>query len=117
MSEESHGHGHGAAAHDHIHPEPTSFLKKYIFSEDHKIIAMQFLIVSMWFLFVGGLMALLIRWQLAFPFEPLPMKLWKVVYMPATEPGPDGVMGTADDVKPSLHPGPDKKPGTDDDYY
>jgi cytochrome c oxidase subunit 1 len=93
MSEESHGHGH-AAAHDHIHPEPTSFLKKYIFSEDHKI-----------------------RWQLAFPFEPLPMKAWKVIYQPADEPGPDGKLGTADDVKASLHPGEDKKPGTDDDYF
>ena len=24
---------------DHIHPEPTTFLAKYIFSKDHKVIA------------------------------------------------------------------------------
>ena len=63
---EEHGHGgggHGGGHEDHIHPEPTSFVSKYIFSHDHKIIAIQFLLVSMWFLFIGGGMALLLRYR------------------------------------------------------
>ena len=30
-------------AEQHIHPEPTSFIRKYVFSTDHKVIAKQFL--------------------------------------------------------------------------
>lgn len=59
-------------AHD-IHPAPKSFLGKYIFSYDHKVIAKQFLWYGIFFLGVGGLMALLIRWTLAFPGQPFPV--------------------------------------------
>ncbi len=69
------------AGNDHaVHPE-MSFLKKYIFSTDHKIIGIQFLLVGLFFLLVGGILALVIRWQLAWPsirhvpagtFHPLP---------------------------------------------
>ncbi len=53
------------------HHEP-SFIRKYIFSTDHKIIAIQFLVTSLFFLIVGGLLAVMIRWQLGFPGAPLP---------------------------------------------
>lgn len=56
-----------------IHPAPTSFLGKYVFSFDHKVIAKQFLWYGIFFLGVGGLMALMIRWTLAFPGEPFPV--------------------------------------------
>jgi cytochrome c oxidase subunit I len=59
------GHGHGEA-----HELP--FIRKYIFSTDHKIIGIQFLLMSLMFLFVGGLLAMLIRWQLGFPGKPIP---------------------------------------------
>ena len=59
-------------AHD-IHPAPQSFLGKYIFSYDHKVIAKQFLWYGIFFLGVGGMMALLIRWTLAYPGEPFPV--------------------------------------------
>jgi cytochrome c oxidase subunit 1 len=59
-------------AHD-IHPAPTTFLGKYVFSYDHKVIAKQFLWYGIFFLGVGGMMALLIRWTLAFPGEPFPV--------------------------------------------
>jgi len=49
-----------------------SFWRKYIFSTDHKIIGIQFLFVSLFFLLVGGLLAMQIRWQLGFPGKPLP---------------------------------------------
>src|SRR3989442_14812708 len=58
-------------AHD-AHHAPMSFWRKYIFSTDHKIIGIQFLFVSLFFLLVGGLLAMQIRWQLGFPGKPLP---------------------------------------------
>ena len=57
----------------HIHPKPTTFLSKYFFSYDHKVIGKQFLWYGIFFLFVGGLMALMIRWTLAYPGEAFPV--------------------------------------------
>ncbi|MGH7674319.1 MAG: cytochrome c oxidase subunit I [Gemmatimonadales bacterium] len=54
------------------HDAPHSFWRKYIFSTDHKIIGIQFLFVSLFFLLVGGLLAMQIRWQLGWPGKPLP---------------------------------------------
>lgn len=56
-----------------IHPEPTTFISKYIISYDHKVIAKQFLWYGIFFLGVGGIMALLIRWTLAYPGVPFPV--------------------------------------------
>src|SRR5216683_328480 len=61
----------GGGAHD-AHHAPMSFWRKYIFSTDHKIIGIQFLFVSLFFLLVGGLLAMQIRWQLGFPGKPMP---------------------------------------------
>ncbi len=56
-----------------IHDAPTTFLSKYVISYDHKVIAKQFLWYGIAFLGVGGMMALMIRWTLAFPGEPFPV--------------------------------------------
>ena len=64
-------HGHGEHGHGHAHHEP-SFIRKYVFSTDHKMIGIQFLITTMLMLFVGGGLALGVRWQLAFPWETMP---------------------------------------------
>jgi cytochrome c oxidase subunit 1 len=58
----------GAAAH---HEEP-GFLRRYVFSTDHKIIGIQFLFASLFFMLVGGALALMIRWQLGFPGQAAP---------------------------------------------
>ncbi len=58
---------------DHIHPPPTSFFSKYIWSMDHKVIGKQYLFTAFFFLAIGGLMAMLIRWQLAYPNKPVPV--------------------------------------------
>jgi len=58
--------------HAHAHHE-ESFIRKYIFSLDHKMIGKQFLIYGLIMLFVGGGLALLFRWQLAYPERPLPI--------------------------------------------
>src|SRR5947209_1859672 len=55
----------------HAHPE-LSFVRKYIFSEDHKIIGIQFLFSTLIFLFIGGALAMFVRMQLAWPHAELP---------------------------------------------
>src|SRR6266853_6785078 len=62
-------HSHETA---HAHPE-LSFIRKYIFSEDHKIIGIQFLFTSIIFLGIGGTLALLVRIQLAWPHAEIPV--------------------------------------------
>jgi len=57
----------------HIHPEPTSFIRKYVFSTDHKVIAKQFVWAGLLFLAFGGLLAMAIRWQWAYPGAPVPV--------------------------------------------
>jgi cytochrome c oxidase subunit I len=57
----------------HIHDEPKTFISKYIFSFDHKVIGKQFLWYGIFWLMVGGLMALMIRWTLAYPGVPFPL--------------------------------------------
>jgi cytochrome c oxidase subunit 1 len=56
--------------HEHVH---HGFIRTYIFSTDHKMIGKQFLILGMAMLLLGGLLALLVRWQLAYPEKPLPL--------------------------------------------
>jgi cytochrome c oxidase subunit I len=44
-----------------------SFLGKYVFSTDHKMIARQFLLMGLFMMAIGGLMAMLMRLDLAWP--------------------------------------------------
>ncbi|MEO9170703.1 MAG: cytochrome c oxidase subunit I [Candidatus Baltobacteraceae bacterium] len=48
----------------HIHPEPQGFVRRYIFSIDHKIIGIQYLITGFVFFILAGLLAEVIRTQL-----------------------------------------------------
>src|SRR4051812_31172451 len=57
----------------HIHPEPTNFIWKWVFSIDHKVIAKQFLITGLLFLLTGGTLAMMIRWQWAYPSTEVPL--------------------------------------------
>jgi cytochrome c oxidase subunit 1 len=61
-AEEHGGHGHGHAEH---HEE--GFVKKYLWSVDHKMIAMQYMFTGMFMALIGGFMAYAFRMQLAFP--------------------------------------------------
>src|SRR3954453_13422732 len=64
------GQTHGATGHEH--PE-LSFLRKYIFSEDHKIIGIQFIFSGLIFLLIGGTLAMLVRLQLGWPTGHIPL--------------------------------------------
>ena len=56
--------------HAGVHAAPTSFWRKYIFSLDHKVIGKQYLFYALAMLVVGGLLATLVRLQLAWPGRP-----------------------------------------------
>jgi cytochrome c oxidase subunit I len=62
------GHAHEHAAHHEV-----SFVRKYVFSTDHKVIGIQFLFTTLIMLMVGGALALAVRWQLAFPWSNMPI--------------------------------------------
>jgi cytochrome c oxidase subunit 1 len=64
-----HAHGH---AHDHAHEE-LGFWRKYVFSQDHKVIGIQYAITALLFLLFGFGLMMLMRWQLAYPGQPIPI--------------------------------------------
>jgi cytochrome c oxidase subunit 1 len=65
----SHDHAHDHHAHDHHEP---GFLRKYIWSTDHKTIGIQYGISGLLFLLFGFFLMLLMRWSIAYPGVPLP---------------------------------------------
>jgi cytochrome c oxidase subunit 1 len=66
----------GSHSEDH---HDLGFIRTYIFSTDHKMIAKQFLVTSLLFLALGGMLAAMIRWQLGFPGQPLPFNLGAIL--------------------------------------
>ena len=56
---------------DHHHEEP--FWRKYIFSVDHKVIGIQYAVTAMVFLLFGFFLMLIMRWNLAYPGEVVPI--------------------------------------------
>ena len=56
----------------HTEHEPRSFRTKYVFSTNHKVIGLQFTFLSLLFVIVGGLLALGVRSELAWPKQHTP---------------------------------------------
>ena len=52
------------------------FWRKYIFSQDHKVIGLQYGITALSFLLFGFSLMLIMRWQLAYPGEAIPLIGW-----------------------------------------
>jgi cytochrome c oxidase subunit I len=58
----------------HALPQPPkSFWRRWVFATDHKVIGLQYMFTALAFLLLGGLLAMLIRWQLGFPGKSLPL--------------------------------------------
>src|SRR5215510_5666330 len=51
----------------HRHPAPTSVIRKYIFSIDHKIIGIQYILLAMTAVIIGMIMSVLMRMNLSWP--------------------------------------------------
>src|SRR5882757_5454190 len=62
--------GHDADHGHHHHHEP--FITKYVFSQDHKMIAKQFLLTGMIWAIIGGLFSVIFRLQLGYPETTFP---------------------------------------------
>jgi len=58
------------AAHEH---HKQSFITKYIFSQDHKMISRQFLVTGIIWAVIGGLFSVIFRLQLGFPDQTFPI--------------------------------------------
>src|SRR5438309_2960374 len=57
------------ATHDvvHRHPAPKGFIRKYIFSLDHKVIGIQYILLALTAVLVGMMMSVLMRLNLSWP--------------------------------------------------
>jgi len=78
----AHGHGHHEEHHE------LSFLQKYVFSQDHKVIGIQYGFTSLVFLLFGFTLMMMMRWQLAYPGHPIP---WIGKFLGETN-APGGIM-------------------------
>src|SRR5262245_26411774 len=72
-----HHHGHhlpdpGHAHHEHHHEHELAFCRKYIFSTDYNWIGVQYTVTALLFLFFGLSLMMVMRWQLAYPGQPIP---------------------------------------------
>lgn len=76
----------GSAHHDDHHDLP--FWRKYVFSTDHKVIGLQYGFTALLFLLFGFILMMMMRWQIAYPGEPMPLIGW--LFGEETMPG--GVM-------------------------
>ena len=65
---------HEFAAHaSHAHAAPQGFIRKYIFSLDHKVIGLQYFFLALTAVFVGMFLSLLMRIHLIWPTASLPL--------------------------------------------
>ncbi len=64
---------HPEEEHHEEHHHHESFWTKYVFSQDHKVIGIQYALTSLVFLLFGFTLMLIMRWQLAFPGRPIPI--------------------------------------------
>ncbi len=62
---------HHDAHHEH-HEHHETFISKYVFSQDHKMIAKQFLITGMVWAVIGGFFSVIFRLQLGYPEQTFP---------------------------------------------
>jgi cytochrome c oxidase subunit I len=88
MSAMSHEHDHHEHDHHEEHHHKDTFITKYIFSIDHKMIAKQYLLTGIVMGVIGVGMSMLFRMQLAWPEESF--KVFK--FFLGEKMAPDGVM-------------------------
>src|SRR5258705_1424056 len=82
------------------HQAPTGFIRKYVFSLDHKVIGIQYYFLALFSVFIGMFLSLLMRYHMVFPDAKVALfeKLW-----------PTGAAGGR--VKPGVYLSPIAKVG------
>ena len=84
----SHNHDHAHDHDDHAHHHKDTFITKYIFSIDHKMIAKQYLISGIIMGIIGVGMSILFRMQIAWPEQ----SFWAFKFFLGEKLAPGGVM-------------------------
>ncbi|MBI4558610.1 MAG: cbb3-type cytochrome c oxidase subunit I [Candidatus Hydrogenedentes bacterium] len=79
----------GVSTAHHAHHE-LGFWRKYIFATDHKVIGIQYGLTGLFFMLFGFGLVLLMRWQLAYPEQALP--LLGRLFRPDNPSLPGGIM-------------------------
>ncbi len=78
MNHEEVSHAEPLVVHDlgheaHVHHHKETFITKYVFSQDHKMISKQFLVTGIIWAFIGGMFSVIFRLQLGYPNETFPI--------------------------------------------
>src|SRR6266704_5643277 len=86
---------HAAHAHEvhEAHHEEMGFMRKYIFSTDHKIIGIQYGFTALCFLLFGFCLMALMRWSMVSPNQPIPLVGPLLERMFGSEVAPNGSIG------------------------
>ncbi len=85
--------GHHHDVHSDSHHHELNFWQKYIFSTDHKVIGIQYGVMSLLFMLFGFCLMMMMRWSIAYPDQTMPIvgNLLQSVFGP--ESAPKGAMG------------------------
>src|SRR5437763_16784694 len=75
------------AAAAHHHSPPHGFIRKYIFSIDHKVIGIQYLLLALFSVFMGMIMSVLMRLNMTWPGH-----AWPILGALFPTGAPNGVM-------------------------
>ena len=65
-----------AHGHSDPHHHELGFWQKYVFSQDHKVIGIQYGLTSLVFLLFGFTLMMMMRWSIAYPNQPIPLVGW-----------------------------------------
>jgi len=76
------------AAHAADHGGGHGFWRTYVFSQDHKVIGIQYGITALLFLLFGFTLMMIMRWQLAYPGQSIPL----IGGLLGDSRAPDGIM-------------------------
>src|SRR6202050_1008582 len=63
---------HAEVVHAHVHTAPTGFIRKYVFTVDHKVIGIQYYLLALFSVFLGMSLSLMMRIHLVWPALHLP---------------------------------------------
>src|SRR5438477_10336644 len=77
------------AGHEH---HELGWWRKYVFSTDHKVIGIQYGFTGLIFLFFGFSLMMMMRWQLAYPGQALPVIGKWIPYIFGAGSMTDGIM-------------------------
>jgi cytochrome c oxidase subunit I len=74
------------------HHEDLGFWRTCVFSTDHKVIGIQYGITALCFLFFGFTLMMIMRWQLAYPGQPIPLVGSLLQHVVGADRAPNGAL-------------------------